>query len=290
MIRWISQGLGAVKEIKVLGRQEFFVNALRKSGDSLASALAQTAMMQQIPRLAVETIAVCGLVGVILIHVLSERDVYALLPVLGVIAVATARLVPSVSRFISASSGFRFIAPSIEVALKDLEQAGSTAAKQTTNKIVEFQKMVRVASISYDYPESVKPALDNIGFDIEFGESVALVGESGAGKTTLVNVVLGLLSPSSGRVSIDGTDMLEDVTGWQRQIVYIPQEIYLTDDTVRRNVGFGLPDGEIDDEMVWRSLEAAQLARIDHRFGNEGDFGRPERFSESFAIDPVQVE
>jgi ABC-type multidrug transport system fused ATPase/permease subunit len=127
---------------------------------------------------------------------------------------------------------------------------------------VPFAEALRLDAVTFTYPGGNGPALDALTLEVRRGECVGIVGASGAGKSTLIDVLLGLLAPDSGTVRMDGRDVRKDVRGWQRQIGYVPQTIFLTDDTVRRNVAFGLPDDQIDDDAVWRSVRAAQLDRL----------------------------
>lgn len=267
MIQWVNQGLGGVKEVKVAGRETFFVEALEQSGSLYTAALARSTFLGQYPRLVIETVAGLTLVGLVLALVLTKGNLQDLLPVLALFGIALVRLIPSVSRILSAINTIRFHATSVRVVLQSLREAAGPASRsgadaQRASTPVPLGQSITLNQLAYAYPDSAGTAVTNVSLTIKRGQQVAFVGSSGAGKTTLVNMVLGLLEPTAGRILVDGRDISENLAGWQRQIGYIPQDIYLLDDTIRRNVAFGIPDAEIEDAAVWRALEAAQLASL----------------------------
>jgi ATP-binding cassette subfamily C protein len=269
MIKWVNQGLGGVKEAKVLGREEFFLDAYTKSSEAYACAMRFLRTVNEMPRLAIEGLTIGGLLFVVLLMLINGENMQLVLPTLGLFAMAAMRLMPSVNRIASGVTLIRYYTPSIQVVYEDLralEQnvwAGTRLSSATASKHAEqalpFTRAIELRRVRYQYPEAERPAVDEVSLTILKGQSVAFVGPSGAGKTTIVDVILGLLTPTEGQVLVDGVDILHRVPAWQHQIGYIPQRIYLCDDTIRRNIAFGLPDEVIDDERVWSALRAAQL-------------------------------
>ncbi|HZF72006.1 MAG TPA: ABC transporter ATP-binding protein, partial [Gemmatimonadaceae bacterium] len=262
MIQCVNQSLGGLKEIKVLGKESFFLRAFEASGFKYNEALRKSTLLAQYPRLAIETAAAAALVLFIVMLITLGGDIQNLLPTLALFGLAMVRLVPSASRIMNAVNTIRFYAPAVTNVLDSLEETRrlniyTPAAAQET---IQLKKSLRLDHLGYTYPGSGVRALDDITLEIFKGQKVAFVGSSGAGKTTLANLILGLLQPTSGEILEDGRNVQNHLPSWQRQIGYIPQDIFLLDDTVRRNVAFGLPDEEIDDPAVWRALEAAQLA------------------------------
>ena len=182
-------------------------------------------------------------------------------------ALAAIRLIPSTSRLSSALAQLRFRYASTEVIYQELlalRQPRSDRLPGSAEELVSpipFRRALVIEHLSYSYPEMRQPAIDDVSLEIPKGHWVAFIGPTGAGKTTLADLILGLRVPSSGRVLVDGRNLHDNLAGWQRNIGYVPQTVYLIDDSVRRNVAFGVPEEEIDDERVWQALCAAQ---VDH--------------------------
>jgi ABC-type multidrug transport system fused ATPase/permease subunit len=153
----------------------------------------------------------------------------------------------------------RFYAHAVSSVGDGLRVAQSSEQTQAMGAPIEFESAIRLENLGFRYPQDTTDSLRDVSLEIPRGARVAFVGSSGAGKTTLANLVLGLLQPTSGRILVDGVDVRENLRAWQDHLGYIPQDIFLIDDTIRRNVAFGLPDEQIDDAAVWRALEAAQL-------------------------------
>jgi len=263
MIQWVNQSLGGIKEVKVLGREAYFVEAFRMSSLPYAEALRDSSLTERYPRLMVETAAVLGLVGLVTAFLIGGADLQHALPVLALFGVALVRLVPSVTSIVGGINGIRFYAPSVGIVHRDLAEAGAAMAASTqagASGAVAFHDRIEINELTYSYQDGADPALDRVTLMIPRGRTVAFVGTSGAGKTTLVNLLLGLLEPTHGQILVDGISIKGNLAGWQRQLGYIPQDIYLSDETLRMNVAFGVPDAEIDDAAIWQALESAQLA------------------------------
>ena len=264
MIQCVNQTLGGMREIKVLGKESFFLRAFEASGLKYNEALRKSTLLAQYPRLVIETAAAAALVLFVVMLITLGGDIQNLLPTLALFGLAMVRLVPSASRMMNAVSTIRFYAPAVTNVLKSLEETSKLdiAPPPAGHEPIHLKRSLRLDHLSYAYPGSGVRALDDISLEIFKGQKVAFVGSSGAGKTTLANLILGLIQSTAGEILVDGKSVQNHLPSWQRQIGYIPQEIFLIDDTVRRNVAFGLPDEQIDDDTVWRALEAAQLANF----------------------------
>lgn len=261
-LQHLQQGLGSVKEVKLLGTEPEF---LRRYTDHTRLALLpgqRLLVLQQLPRLSLELLAIGGLVTLTVAMLLTGRSGEALLPTLGLFAAAAFRLMPSVTRIVNAAQSLRFGAAAIGNVRRELElESGPrTSCEKLRNGVVPAAPVIDVRNLSYVYPGAAEPALHDVDLTIVPGEIIGLIGGSGAGKSTLVDCLLGLLPPTSGTVSVGGHDIRTCMREWQGMIGYVPQAICLTDDTLRRNIAFGVADAEIDDQAVWRALEAAQLA------------------------------
>jgi ABC-type multidrug transport system fused ATPase/permease subunit len=268
MFRWVNEGIGSIKETKVLGSEGFFTEKYGRSGREYARAVRFKHFAADAPRVAIEGLVLSGIFAVVLILLLEGRDLDAVLPTLGLFAIAAVRLMPSASRITTALTAIRFHRVSLDVVyrdLKELERIGSerpVATGERADEGLEFTNDLTLDRVSYRYEGATEPALREISLTIARGESVGFVGPSGAGKTTLIDVLLGLLEPTEGRVLVDGVDVASRLRAWQRRVAYIPQPVFLLDDTILRNVAFGLPHDEIDEARAWKALRSAQLEQF----------------------------
>lgn len=257
-IQHLQQGLGGAKDVKLLGREaDFFAQYSTHNLGSARVARYQNTL-RQLPRLWLEFLAVTGLAVLVLIMIAQGKPLETLLPTLGLFAAAAFRLMPSANRLLVAIQSFRFSLPVIETLHREVRQLEDGALPQRTS-LLTFDEVLTLEEVSYQYPNAPSLALDRVSMSIRKGTSAGFIGGSGAGKSTLVDVILGLLTPGGGRVKIDGADIQTNLRGWQDQVGYVPQSIFLTDDTLRRNVAFGLADHQIDDAAVARAIRAAQL-------------------------------
>ena len=262
----VNQGLGGFKDARILGREHFFLESYMESEWFKAEAERFKAVLASLPRLFLETIAVAGMLGVSALLVAQERPLESIIPTLTLLAVAIVRLMPSFQKITMSINALKWGEKALEVVygdLVELETIERNAIKREGSLgSVQLEHEICVEALSYHYPGQIDYALRNVSLTIPRRASVGFVGPSGAGKTTIVDVLLGLLEPTGGRVLVDGVDIQEHLASWQHKIGYIPQSIYLTDDTVRRNVAFGMDDDEIDDAAVWAALDAAQLREL----------------------------
>lgn len=254
----LQQGLGGVKDVILLGREENFLNQYATHNAQSARVGNLQATLQQLPRLWLEFLAAAGLAVLVLTMVVQGKAVVTIVPTLGLFAAAAFRLMPSVSRVVGAIASLQYGLAVIDTLHAEL-QLGSERSPRGAQPEKAFRANVHLSGVSYTYANTPRPALDDLTLTITKGEAVGFIGPSGSGKSTLVDVILGLLAPTSGEVQIDGQDVQGHLRSWQDEIGYVPQAIYLTDDTLRRNVAFGLPDDRIDPVAVARALAAAQL-------------------------------
>ena len=258
-IQHLQQGLGGAKDVKLLGRETDFLEQYRVHNAQSARVGRLQATLQQLPRLWLELLAVSGLAILVISMLAQGRALEAVLPTLGLFAAAAFRLMPSVNRVLGAVQSLRYGLPVIDTLHEELKLAAPEPAAQNNNGVPAFQTEIRLTDIRYTYPSAATPALNGLSISIQKGEPVGFIGASGAGKSTLVDILLGLLTPDTGEVRVDDADIQAHLRNWQDQIGYVPQSIYLTDDTLRRNVAFGLPNEQIDDAAVQRAIQAAQL-------------------------------
>lgn len=260
MIKCVHQSLGGIKEVKLLGREKFFADSLLEAGRQYTRALYRSTLLTQSPRVILETSAALLIVLFVLLVIFTGRNMEEVVGVLAVFGMAVVRLVPSATRITNALQTLRFYSPSVTAVAQAIHSEVQPPAQLLQDRHFAFTTEIQIESLGYRYSGSEDDSLSGVSLRIPRGSRVAFAGTSGAGKTTLVNLILGLLQPTSGQIRVDGLDIRQNLRAWQRRLGYIPQDIFLIDDTIRRNVAFGLPDEEINDEAVWKALEEAQLA------------------------------
>jgi ABC-type multidrug transport system fused ATPase/permease subunit len=265
MIRWLSQSLGGIKETKILGRESFFVDYFTKHVRGYVDATGFIQIASQMPRLVLEVMSIFGIVFAVCYTQLQGKSLPDLVPTLGLFGLAVVRLTPSLNRILSNLAVIRACKSAVDTVYGDLIEFPDLIVGQ--NHVIKEAKIqpmilrnsIEIKNLFYKYPDTQEFALNGVSINIPKGSSVALIGTSGAGKSTMVDLILGLLDPTSGEITIDGLELSKIKAPWQRSVGYIPQTIYLTDDSIRGNIAFGVPAGEIDDAKVWKALAAAQL-------------------------------
>lgn len=262
MIRAVNEGLGGIKVTRVLGREDDFFDAFAGASDRYAHAGRVRQVLGEVPRLFLETAGIAGLLGVAALLTAQGRPAQALIPTLTLLAVAVVRMIPSFNQITSALSGIRYGRSAVDAVYQDLV---APEVRQSAETELTFRDAIQLECVSYQYPNAADPSLQGVTLTVRRGEAIGLIGPTGSGKTTLVDVVLGLLAPTEGRLTVDGQDVAGRERAWQRQIGYVPQEIYLTDDTIRRNVAFGIAPDAIDDAAVRWAIEAAQAQEFVER-------------------------
>jgi ATP-binding cassette, subfamily B, bacterial PglK len=258
-IQHLQQGLGGAKEVKLLGREAQFLAEYDHHNSGFARAGRWHNTLLQFPPLWFEVLAMAGLLGLVGAMVAQGKGMAALLPTLGLFAAAAFRLMPSANRVMDGIQKLRYGHAVVQTIGAELALLEEPAPRPTARVSEAFRREIRVEGVRYRYPGAPSDALAGVSLVIPRGAAVGMIGDSGAGKTTLVDVILGLLEPTAGRVLVDGADIRDDLRGWQDRLGYVPQSIFLTDDTLRRNIAFGLHDEAIDDAAVARAVRAAQL-------------------------------
>ncbi len=263
MVQAIQQSMGGIKEVKIMEREQYFADVYHAAGSEYIEKRRRYTILAAIPSRLLETVCMCSIFGLISLKILRGDDLTAILPSLSAFAVAAIRLLPRANNINNQINSVLYQMPSLDALCEDLQESDrmeEARRRQPLQEAAYTSGDIHLENVSYTYPETDTPVLRNVNLHIPKGCSVGIVGVTGAGKTTLVDVILGLLSPEEGRVCYGSEDIRKNPTQWHRKIGYIPQNVYMTDDSIRKNVAMGVPDEEIDEAAVWRALENAQLA------------------------------
>lgn len=259
-VRWLHQSLAGIREIKVLGREPFFETRYRTAIHAVAEAQQKQETVSQTPRLLLETIMVAGMLLVVILLLLQGKSSAEMIGGLALFGSAGFRLMPCMSRITVAVNEIRGSRAGLDELYADLMELETTGNDTVTPaKPVAFERRLSLEGVGFAYAVADRPALEGVDLDLPKGRSLGVVGSSGAGKSTLVNLLLGLYRPTGGRIAVDGRDVFENLPSWRAMIGYVPQSIFLADDTLVRNIAFGIEDGEVDRDRVNAAVEMAQL-------------------------------
>lgn len=264
--KYLLQALHGIKEILVMHKQEYFVKHYEEANIEKQKGAVRQTVGSESPAYVIEGICVAGLLAVVCIRLtLNGQSAVELIPMLSAFAVGAFRILPSLGRISSALNTAIYYMPSLEHVYDNIKEMESSLKsidienKNEEDMSFEFHDRIEMQNVSWHYKNSNKYVIKNLNLTILKGSSVAFVGQSGAGKTTLADIILGLLPPQQGRVMIDGRDLSTFGNRLGHIMGYVPQSVYLTDDTIRNNVAFGVERYAVDDDKVWRALEQAQL-------------------------------
>ena len=259
--QWMNQSLSGIKDIKILDRSETFIKNYDNYMKKYVRVLRLNRLIGIMPKYIIEMVCMTGLLSAVLVKMFfGQKELSAFVPQLAIFAVAAFRLLPSVGRINEHLSAVIFATPSIDLIYHDLKEIEDLHVEEIVkDEDWHFKKEIEVKRVTYAYPEGEGNVIENACFHIRKGETVAFVGSSGAGKSTIVDILLGLLPPQQGKILVDGMDVYKNLRTWQKEIGYIPQTIYLSDDSIRNNVAFGIEEENIDEQAVIAALKQAQL-------------------------------
>jgi ABC-type multidrug transport system fused ATPase/permease subunit len=258
-LQQMNETFGGMKEIVMTGRGDYFRTRFSSNIGGLSHLNRKFTTLLGIPRLYLELLSVAGLAALVLSMLALGRTSESLLPLLALFAGGAFRLMPAINRITFAFQSLRMGRPIVGVLQADLLRAGSCEPDVKIRQSMRFEQAIRFEDVTYSYPDTDKAVLDGVSFEIKKGFEVGIVGTTGAGKSTLVDVLLGLLRPTRGKVTVDGIDISTNIRSWQDLFGYVPQTIFLIDSSIRANIAFGIEEQDIDDERVARALELAQL-------------------------------
>ena len=263
--KWRIQAIYGLKDVKVLNREEFFVRNYYETGKVGANVGRTYAVMNNIPRLLIETVFIVGVLTFIIIYMKGGGNVASMVSTLAAFGVAAMRVLPSVNRINTYITEISYNQPSLDFVYQNLQEGMKTDAMLAQRKAysqkekLELKDKIELNHISFHYPDSDKNIFTDAHMEVPKGKSVGIMGTSGAGKSTIVDILLGLLHAQEGEITCDGVDIFKNYESWLAQIGYIPQSIYLIDESIRDNIAFGIDADKIDEKRIWEVLEEAQL-------------------------------
>ncbi len=263
--KWRIQAIYGLKDVKVLNREEFFVRNYYETGRVGADVARNYAVMNNIPRLLIETVFIVSMLSFIAIYISGGGDVKAIVKTISAFAVAAIRVLPSVNRINTYITEIAYTQPSLDFVYENLQEGMKTdamlAERRAASQVekLKLEDKIELNHISFHYPDSEKEIFKDAHMVVPRGKSVGIIGASGAGKSTIVDVLLGLLHAQEGEITCDGVNIFKNYESWLAQVGYIPQSIYLIDESIRNNIAFGIDADKIDDKRLWEVLEEAQL-------------------------------
>ncbi len=268
LFKWIEESVMGIKEIKIANKENFFINGYADCGAGYVNAVQKYNLYNSTPRLLIETISVAGMVGYMLVVIIRGEALSDMVALVGVLGGAATRLLPSANRINNYLTSIAYFEPffmnvsdnlQTEINDSNISYKAEDYKKMGDVDKLPVHKTIELKNITYKYPNSESYVLKGADMTIPVGKSIGIVGTSGAGKTTIVDIMLGLLKTETGEILADGVEVREHYPQWLKNIGYIPQTIFMLDSTIRKNVAFGIPDEDIDDDKVWAALKEAQL-------------------------------
>ena len=265
MNKWLRQSFEGIKEIKIANSEDYYIERTEDAYRTLSKALCRQEFIKVSPRPIFEAVCVSSLLVIVGGKIVSGVNLSYFIPVISVMAVAAFRLLPAFGRVTAHINNIIFNASAVENVfsdLKEVEKLNDAYARIENESKIVFTSEINVKNIVFSYLETNRPVINNLSLDIKKNTAVAFIGSTGSGKTTLADIILGLLEPQEGQILVDGMAINSNPLSWHNLVGYIPQNIYLIDDTIRNNVVFGIPESEETEENIWKALESAQLSEF----------------------------
>lgn len=267
-IQWLQQGFAAIKDIKILNRLEYFLNSFSRQNKITNESLFKEQYASSLPRLWLEFFAIIGFVILFLILINFKKNFYEVIPIVGFFIAAAFRIMPSITRVMNSIQAIKFGLPVADTYLKEFKSS-TDSEKVFLNPVkLKFDKSIELVNINYSYPRSTKKVLNNLNIKIPINTSIGIFGESGVGKSTFLNIFLRLLEPQSGKILIDDQDISDKSREWQNILGYVPQNVYLSDDSIAKNIALGVEENLIDMDKVKKCAQKTNLENFINNLDN----------------------
>jgi ATP-binding cassette, subfamily B, bacterial PglK len=263
VIQFLQQGLGGIKDVKVLGKEDYFLSLFDATNLKKARINIKQYVFALLPRFWLEMLVIVSIFLLVLVLLLQGNPLKNIIPTLGLFGVAAYKLMPAVNQLIVNLQRIRSKIPSIKLLYEEVDELSSNALNNdmsnSSSDTYDFNNSIEVQQLEFSYPDTNSYSLNDVSLSIPKGSAVGIVGKSGAGKSTLIDIILGLLSPSKGGVEVDGINIDKNSRNWQDKVGYVPQTIFLTDDTLRNNIALGVKESKIDDKSLLKAINDSQL-------------------------------
>ena len=261
IIQKVQQGLGGIRELKIYNRESGFTDFFIESNKNLFSVSWKSQFIQKLPKLLLEFATVFSMIVVVLIFLSMDLTTSYIVTVLALFGLAAVRILPSLVRIYNSIQIVQFGVPAVDLINKELKEVKSIEKNENRSEVkpLSFDKSIKLENLSFVYPGSKNEIFNKINFEIPKGKLTGIEGASGSGKSTLVDLILGLIKPDSGKILVDNLDISESLLSWQKNVSYVPQSVFLTDDSIKKNIAFGLKDKEIDETKLKNAVLASEL-------------------------------
>ena len=265
--KYLHESFQGIKDVLIFHKEDYFIKNYETVFSSQLKAEVVKTVASESPTHLIEAVCVSGLIAVVALKMAGGSDAETFIPQLATFAIAAFRILPSIGKISAGFNQLIYAFPALNATYRNLQEVENfkkiTRVKQTDGKMLaeklDFQREIRIENIHWQYPSADRPVIENLSLTIPRGKSVAFIGQSGAGKSTLADIMLGLLVPAQGDILVDGISIYDEMDAWKRTVGYVPQTVFLTDDTIRRNIAFGIAEKDIDEEKIRRAVEQAQL-------------------------------
>ena len=256
------EGLSGIKDLKVLGRTSFFIKSFNQNNDVRARIISNRLTLTQIPRFYLEFIMVLGLVSFVLLMFLMQKNTSEIITTLGIFVAATFRMIPSINKILAALQNLKFFNTSLDILYNEMKMSSFEILETESKEALKFSNEIKVKNLAFSYGIDTPRVFEDLDFSLKKGKTIGFKGASGSGKSTLIDLLIGLHLPINGTIKVDGIDIHKNLRGWQNNIGYVSQDIFLTNETLVQNVAFGIRQEDINLESVIKSLKMAQLSEF----------------------------
>lgn len=260
-VKHINHSFGAIKEVKILNKENFLYKIFLKNVTTFENAYLGNYFLSSLPRLFLEVIVISTLIIVVTIFIYFERNINSMIPLLSLLVIAAARLMPSFNTISTSLARIRDLSPAYNLVAEEIVKLESQKLhfSEKEESKIKFENNIQINKVSFKYEKSEKYALENLNLNIKVGSKIGIIGNSGAGKSTFVDLILGLLLPTDGKIESDTQNIHSNLKEWQSFIGYVPQDIYLLDDTIQNNIAFGVNKDLFDEKKFKNAIKIAQL-------------------------------